>query len=124
MLQAVRERGELDEWLRFFLRGVEQQANDAVGRAERLVDLREQYRLLVAGATRSQAVMLVDIAFGHPILTARLVEANTGVKRPTALRMLDQLVGLGILQEMEPGPRSQRRFVAHEVLRLLDEGPP
>jgi Fic family protein len=68
--------------------------------------------------------MLVDIAFGHPILTARLVEANTGVKRPTALRMLDQLVGLGILQEMEPGPRSQRRFVAHEVLRLLDEGPP
>ena len=121
MLQIVRERGELDTWLRFYLTGVETQANDAVVRAERLVDLREQYRARVVEATRSQAVALVDIFFAQPILTARLVEATVRVRRPTALRMLDQLVEIGILDEMEPGPRKQRRFLASEVMTLLDE---
>ena len=120
-LQAVRERGDLDGWIRFYLRGVEIQANDAVARAERLVDLRENYRARVMESTRSQAVALVDLLFAHPILTARLVEANVDVRRPTALRMLDQLVDLGILHEMEPGPRRQRRFIAPEVIAVLGE---
>ncbi len=121
MLQAVRERGDLDSWIRFYLHGVEMQANDAVVRAERLVDLRERYRGLVMESTRSQAVALVDVLFAHPILTARIVEQNVDVRRPTALRMLDQLAELGILSEMEPGQRRQRRFVAREVLAALDE---
>jgi len=121
MLQVVREQGDLDAWLRFYLTGVETQANDAVVRAERLADLRETYRARVIEATRSQAVALVDVLFAHPILTARVVEANLDVRRPTALRMLDQLTGIGILNEMEPGLRRQRRFVASEVMTLLDE---
>lgn len=121
MLQVVRERGDLDAWLRFYLNGVEVQANDAVVRAEKLVDLRETYRTRVMQSTRSQAVALVDVLFAHPILTARLVESNLDVRRPTALRMLDQLADIGILDEMGPGPRRQRRFIAGEVMSALDE---
>ncbi|MDF1596284.1 MAG: Fic family protein [Acidimicrobiia bacterium] len=121
MLQAVRERGDLDAWIRFYLQGVETQANDAVARAELLADLRETYRARVMESTRSQAVALVDVLFAHPILTARLVESNVDVRRPTALRMLDQLVDIGILSEMEAGPRRQRRFIASEVMTALDE---
>ena len=40
-LQYVRERGEIIEWLLFFLDGVAVQAADAVDRTERLSDLRE-----------------------------------------------------------------------------------
>jgi Fic family protein len=76
-LQGVRERGDFDTWLRFFLRGVETQANDAVSRAERLLDMRERYRV-AAARLRSQAVNLVDLVFETPVLTARLVEARTG----------------------------------------------
>lgn len=28
---------------------------------------------------------------------------------------------LGILEEMKPGPRKQRRFVAEEVMSILDD---
>jgi cell filamentation protein, protein adenylyltransferase len=120
-LQAVRERGDIDLWLRFFLTGVEQQANDAVARAERLVDLRESYRVRVVESTRGQAVALVDVLFAHPIVTARIVESILGVRRPTALRALDLLVDMGILEEMPPGPRRQRRFLAQEVLVAIEE---
>ncbi len=64
------ERGELREWLGFFLTGVTEQAADAVTRAERLVDLREVYRLRLLG-DRSRAVEVVDLVFQNPVLTRR-----------------------------------------------------
>lgn len=119
-LQGVRERGDLDAWLRFYLTGVETQANDALARAEGLVDLRESYRTRVVESTRSQAVTLVDSLFANPIITARRVERILNVKRPTSLRILDQLRDLAILTEMASGPRRQRRFMATEILRVLE----
>ncbi len=46
-LQGVRERGDLERWLALFLEGVRVQATDAVVRAERLIDLREDYQARV-----------------------------------------------------------------------------
>lgn len=123
-LQGVRERGDLDGWLRFYLTGVETQANDAVVRAERLVDLGESYRTRVIAATRSQAVELVDFLFANPVVTATRVERVLDVKRPTSLRILDQLRELGILTEIASGPRRQRRFMAAEILRVLEDEDP
>ena len=119
-LQGVRDKGDLDAWLRFYLTGVETQANDALTRAERLVDLRESYRARVVQSTRSQSVSLVDALFANPIITARRVEKIQNVKRPTSLRMLSQLRDLEILTEIAPGPRRQRRFMAEEILHALE----
>lgn len=55
------------------------------------------------------------------IINGHRVEAKLGVKRPTSLRMLGLLEELEILTEIEPGPRRQRRFVAKEVLKILEE---
>ena len=120
-LQAVRERGNLDGWLRFYLKGVETQANEAVGRAESLVDLREQYRARVMESTRSQAVGLVDSLIANPIIHAQRVQRMVEVNRSTALRLLDLLKALRILTEIEPGPRRQRRFIAAEVMKIIEE---
>ncbi len=120
-LQGVRERGDMNAWLRFYLEGVETQANDAVRRAERLIDLREKYRARVMESTRGQAVILVDSLIANPIVNAHRVEARLGVKRPTSLRMLGLLEKLEILTEIRPGPRRLRRFVANEVLEVLEK---
>ena len=110
-LQSVREEGHVDEWLVFFLHGIELQADDAVRRAEQLVDLRERYRHLVLTMTRSQALAVVDIAFDVPLLTSRLVQQRLAVTRPTALSLLQQLGDLDILYEEAPGARGQRRWI-------------
>ena len=124
-LQGVRERGDIDGWLRFYLNGVETQANDAVVRAERLIDLRETYRARVVESTRSQAApALVDSLFANPIITTARVERLLDVTRPTSLRILDHLRKLEILTETAPGPRRRRRFMATEILRLLEDENP
>ena len=118
-LQSVREEGRIDEWLVFFLHGIELQADDAVRRAEQLVDLRERYRHLVLTMTRSQALAVVDIAFDVPLLTSRLVQQRLAVTRPTALSLLQQLGDLDILYEEAPGARGQRRWIAREIMQIV-----
>ena len=71
-LRAVRERGEMDQWLQFFLTAVTVRSDDAVQRAEELFELRERYRALLAG-TRSRAIEVVDLLFENPFVTTRLV---------------------------------------------------
>jgi Fic family protein len=63
-LQYVRERGEITEWLQFFLDGVAVQATDAVERAEQLSDLRESYRVRLRGGSRAHEV--VDLLVANP----------------------------------------------------------
>jgi Fic family protein len=122
-LQGVRERGELDQWLGLFLEAVRTQAIDAVARAERLTDLREQHRSTVQAATRGIANQLVELAVEQPVLNSRVVEMRLGVSRPAALKALRQLAHLGVLVEAGGGPRGQLRWRAAEVLSVLtDEG--
>jgi Fic family protein len=118
-LHGVRQRGELDSWLRLFLDGVQTQANDALARAERLSDLRERYRASVQATTRGGANRLVDLVFEQPVVNSRTVERRLGLSRPAALNALRQLETLGILGSAAEGPRGQLRWRAHEVLQLL-----
>lgn len=120
VLQAVREVGAFDGWLAMFLDAVRVQATDAVMRAERLMDLREQYRTQVLARTRGLAVMLVDLVSEQPVLTSRSVEKRYGSSRPSSLRALRQLTEAGILEEVQ-GSSQQLRWRAPEVLRILTE---
>lgn len=124
-LQGVRERGDIDTWLTMFLDAVETQSLDAVGRAERLTDLRERYRIDVAATTRGSANQLVDLAFEQPVLTTRIVEQRLAITRPSALTALRTLCELGVLTEAADGSRGQLRWRASEVLDVLvsDDGP-
>lgn len=121
-LQAVRERGDIDQWLQLFLDGVRAQATDAVIRAERLTDLREHYRTTVQAATRGIANQVVELAFEQPVLNSRVVETRVGVSRPAALKSLRQLEDLGFLAQVGGGPRKQLRWRAHEVLAVMADG--
>jgi len=122
LLQSTRTSGDPHPWFDFYLTGIEEQAIDAVTRSEQLVDLRERYRSQVTATTRGNAIALVDVLFAQPVLTARTVESHLDVQRPSALRMLDLFTEMGILEELEPGLRRMRRFVARDIMALLSEG--
>lgn len=47
LLQAVRDRGEWEEWLKFFLEGIREVSDEATETARKIVALREDHRKLV-----------------------------------------------------------------------------
>jgi Fic family protein len=120
-LQTVRERGNVLLWIELFLTAVGSQAADAVARAQRIVELRERYRAAAAAITSSNAMTLVDLVCETPIVSSRTVEARLGVTRPTALKLLRQLEGVGVLEEGNAGPRGQRRYLARELMAAVTE---
>src|SRR2546428_59532 len=62
-LQAVRNMGQWEQWLKFFLRGIAEVAEEATMTARRIVQLREQHRKVVAqrlGRSAGRALTLME----------------------------------------------------------------
>jgi Fic family protein len=118
-LQAVRERGTLDDWVTFFLVGVESQANDAVTGAERLADLNREYHERLRG-TRGRAREVVDLLFENPLVSAPSVMDRIGVTNQGAQHLLRVLQQMGIIEPLgSPRLGVRTRWRAPEILAAL-----
>ncbi|MGI8631707.1 MAG: Fic family protein [Solirubrobacterales bacterium] len=117
-LQAIHESGDAIPWIGLFLRSVASQAGDAVARAQQIMDLRERYLAAASTIGGPNALAAVEVICTNPVVTPRSVEEKLAVSRPTALRLLQRLEARGVVQQQDPGPRGQRRYVAREMLRV------
>lgn len=119
-LLAVSQRGEWDQWLHFFLAGVEQQAKDAVQRIDRLLALWKSYRDRVT-ASRSSALLLrlIDQLFDVPMITVPNAAKLLGVTQRSASQNIQKLMGAGILTETT-GRTRNRLYVARGILETVD----
>jgi Fic family protein len=95
-LQAVRERGEIQQWCQFFMAAVEAQANDGVNRARRLLALRERYRAELLGS-RNRAVEIVELLFENPVLTTATIRDQLQVTTQGALNLIRSIEARGWL---------------------------
>ncbi len=119
-LLAVSQRGEWENWLFFFLKGISSQSLDAITRIERLGQLREAFRERL-GAERATERLLqtLDVLFERPILNIRQLEAALGVPYRTAQRYIERLEDEGILREVS-GQARNRLYQADKILRALE----
>lgn len=122
-LQAVRQRGEMQQWLQYFLTAVYVQAVDGVERARGLLELRERYRSELSG-TRTRAPEVVDMLFSNPVVSARQVQNELGVSNQGALNLIRGLEKRDLLVELAPAGRGGTRYwFAPEILGLFDDEP-
>lgn len=109
LLLSTSRKGDLIPWIRFFLRGVKQQARDAEERTVRLVDLHQMTRNeLLAEKRPNSVVRLAENLFNLPFVTARSVANTLQVSPPTAYSAINALVDRGDLVEL--GQRSRNRI--------------
>jgi Fic family protein len=123
LLLTVSQRGTWEEWLRFFLQGVTEQAEDANNRAKQLQVLRSDWENALRRSNLSIKFFgLLDMLFRVPFITANEVVEHFAVSHKTAMRTLRHLVDAGILVE-ERGipPGNQITFIAYRILRLFDD---
>jgi Fic family protein len=121
-LQVIRELGDPLPWIELFLTAVRTQADDAVQRAQRIIELRERYRKIVATQATPNALALVDLLCENPVVTTRSTEASLSVSRPTAIRLLKRMEEQGVLEESGIGLRGQRRYVARQLMDAVSAG--
>ncbi len=122
-LQAVRDRGEWEEWLVFFLECVADAALDAAGLARRILLLREQHRDAVVnamGARAGKAIRILERLYREPFIEVNQVAEMLEVSYANANTIVTALADLGLLREAT-GHQRNRIFVYEDYVALFRE---
>lgn len=119
-LQAVRESGDINGYLRFFLSAVTEQSSDAISRAGRLVKLRENY-YRQAEADRSRVTALIPLIFRSPFISTRTVEKSLEITNPGARKLLARAESYGWLRNFGAfGRGGMHVWIASEIYDVVE----
>ena len=121
-LLGVTQRGEWEEWLTYFLRGVERQCEDAVDRIQRLDDLLAIWKRELASGRSRLPELALDLFGENPFWTVSGVAERLDVAFTTAQRAIDRLAAAGIVAQVGAARRN-RVYCAGAILDLLEEPP-
>ena len=123
LLTRVREAGDWEAWLEFFLEGVRETSEQAVGAARRILALLDSDRQKIEALGRPAASVLgvFQHAQTSPIFSIQSAAKGAGVSFPTASQDVAYMQKLGILREITK-KRRHRLFVYDAYLKILNEG--
>ena len=122
-LNAVRERGDYEQWIAFFLRGVAWTSESALETVKNILSLGETHKKILVQKRLSTplAIALLDHLFLKPHISAHDISNELNVSRQTAQHLINQFLDLRILKEVT-GKKRGRRFSYWEYLEYLSEG--
>jgi len=121
-LSGVMERGEWEEWLAYFLRGVAGQAEDAIDRIERIDALVAGWRERLAAAPSRLPERALGLFVENPFWTVRKLAERLGVAFTTAQRAIGRLESAGVVTLAGEAKRN-RVYCARAILEILEEAP-
>lgn len=123
LLQSVRTNGNWEGWLRYFLTGVVETADDSVQAAQKILALFEHDRLRIGelGRRSGSALRVHQLLQRHPYLNAREIVERAGLSHPTALTTLKDLEGLNIVRVQKRSRRGQI-YAYQSYIDILSEG--
>jgi len=123
LLDRVRQEGDWEAWLKFFLEGVRQTAEGAVSTAQRLVALFQEDRdqIQPKGRAAGSALRVHDVLKQRPLTSLQEIRRRTGLSFPAASDAISLLVELGIANELT-GKKRNRVFGYTRYLAILGEG--
>lgn len=113
LLMSTSRTGDLDPWIKFFLRGVAVQSADAENRTVRLVELQAAMRNELLGEKVSTTVVrAAEALFSTPYVSVTWLAETLGVTFPTAQSAINTLVRRGDLTETTGRKRNRFYFAA------------
>jgi Fic family protein len=123
LLQAVRETGDWETWLEFFLTGVRESADQAAETARRILALFEADRRKIEGLGRpaASALRMHQLMQTRPIISIPAAAEKLSLSAPTVTKSIDHMIRLGLLREIT-GKQRHRLFVCDPYLAILNEG--
>ena len=108
-------------WIRFFLHGLCEQANEATELGRAIIKLRDEYRSHLAEFHSSYAFNLLDAIFEHPYFTPVLIKEKSKIKNTqTVLTLINKFLDAGILRDLTPEKKRNKLYEFHPLTKLLE----
>lgn len=119
-LTLVRTANNMDQWLKFFLTGVETTARNGKDTLEKIVKLRKQYedKVLTLGRKSKVAQRLLLTLFSQPVLSIKQAAESFQVSYTVASRLFSDFTRFGIMNEVTGFSRN-RLFEMSDYMALF-----
>lgn len=123
LLGNVRSQGDWESWIKFFLTGVFEIADEAIKLASHLSQIirEDRDKVLNDKTTTTFTLKLFELLPMHPVMTMSLAVKLLNTSKPTALKAIATLEKLGVLKE-NTGRKRDRSFSYAQYLGKLKFG--
>ena len=123
LLQRVRDQGDWETWLEFFLDGITETSLQAADAAREILRLFEadRHRIEELGRPAASALRVHQILQQKPLIGINEAAEKLKMSQPTVAKSIQHLEELGIVRETT-GRQRGRRFVYGEYLKILNRG--
>jgi Fic family protein len=122
-LNMVRDNGDFEQWINFFLKGITWTSESALETIKKVLALADSHKKLLIEQKISSplAIALLDYIFVKPHLSIQEVADYFQISFQSAQSLVTQFVKMGILKEIT-GKKRDRRYNYWEYLDYLSEG--
>jgi Fic family protein len=123
LLQEVRMHGTWETWIEFFLTGTIHSSKQAIKAAASINNLFEEDNKKIAtmGRARFSCERIFEYLKKLPQVSAKLLTKELGISAPAVRNALNNMVNLGILEEIS-GKQRNKVYVYRKYLNILEEG--
>ena len=124
LLNNARVKGEFEEWIEFFIKGICEVSADAIASIQKVTRLKKTGIEKIRKATKGNVTNLLsvyDYLLKHPILEVKDICNFLSLSKPTVNNLLETLTELGILELLEDKKR-YKQYVYKEYVYILSEG--
>lgn len=123
-LQGIRDAGDWEAWLKFFLKGIAEVAAEATETARRIVALREAHRAMITsefGRVAGNGLTVLEKLYERPLISVSDIAALTGVSFTSASKLMNRFIEHDLLTEIT-GQARNRLFRYGAYINLFAEG--
>ena len=108
-LMQVREKNDIEQWLKFFLRGVIEISEQSIATLSEVMQLQKDVdeKIQTLKSKTHNAKIVVNHLYQHPMADATKIASFTGLSNPSAYKLIADLERLGILTETTGGKRGK-----------------
>lgn len=119
-LTMVRVSDNLEQWIKFFLVGVAETAQNGKATFEKIIALRNRCEsaMITFGRRAKMGQKLLRCLYSEPIMSAKLIGQRLNLTHPSVNQLLNDFQKIGILKEIT-GFKRNRLFVFKEYLDLF-----
>lgn len=123
-LMAVREKGEWENWIKFFLRGIAIASDESIESAKEIINLRTELSgfLYSQKNTSGNHQRLLDLIFEYPVINISFASRHLNISHPTATKIIEAFEKNNILNDITPKKIRNKRYIFKKYYTILERG--
>lgn len=122
LLEDYHNKGAVEPWLNFFLEGVAEVAQNAIETSRSINTLREGDMMILQELDSRRAKVGLEVLrnlYELPIVNVKKIEEWTGLSRPAANALVQELIRIGILVQRDRETTYGRDFEYKRYLKIF-----